>query len=126
MQETYSKIPSKVKYNNCICPNAKLLYGEITSLSDKYGYCYASNKYFAELYGVTVTTISLLIKNLVEKIESRPYDVLNSEEAREEAGDNEMSLYRIIKPEIDFPVGTSEYDPRVYERAAENFQTHYV
>lgn len=61
-------------------------------------------------------------KNLVEKIESRPYDVLNSDEAREEAGDNEMSLYRIIKPEIDFPVGTSEYDPRVYERAAENFQ----
>jgi uncharacterized protein (DUF1015 family) len=61
-------------------------------------------------------------KELVEKIESRPYDVLNSEEAREEAGDNEMSLYRIIKPEIDFPVGTSEYDPRVYEKAAENFQ----
>lgn len=61
-------------------------------------------------------------KNLVEKIESRPYDVLNSDEAREEAGDNEMSLYRIIKPEIDFPVGTSEYDLRVYERAAENFQ----
>lgn len=61
-------------------------------------------------------------KNLVEKIESRPYDVLNSDEAREEAGDNEMSLYRIIKPEIDFPVGTSEYDPRVYEKAAENFQ----
>jgi uncharacterized protein (DUF1015 family) len=61
-------------------------------------------------------------KNLVEKIESRPYDVLNSDEAREEAGDNEMSLYRIIKPEIDFPVGTSEYDPRVYERAAKNFQ----
>lgn len=61
-------------------------------------------------------------KNLVEKIESRPYDVLNSDEAREEAGDNEMSLYRIIKPEIDFLVGTSEYDPRVYERAAENFQ----
>lgn len=61
-------------------------------------------------------------KDLVEKIESRPYDVLNSEEAREEAGDNEMSLYHIIKPEIDFPEGTSEYDPRVYEKAAENFQ----
>lgn len=60
-------------------------------------------------------------RELVEKIESRPYDVLNSEEAREEAGDNEMSLYHIIKPEIDFPVGTSEYDPRVYEKAAENF-----
>ena len=59
---------------------------------------------------------------LVEKVESRPYDVLNSEEARAEAGDNEMSLYHIIKPEIDFPEGTSEYDPRVYEKAAENFQ----
>ncbi len=61
-------------------------------------------------------------KDLVEKIESRPYDVLDSEEARAEAGDNEMSLYHIIKPEIDFPVGTSEYDPRVYEKAAENFR----
>ena len=61
-------------------------------------------------------------KNLVEQVESRPYDVLNSEEARQEAGDNEKSLYHIIKPEIDFPVGTSEYDPRVYEKAAENFQ----
>ena len=61
-------------------------------------------------------------KDLVEKVESRPYDVLNSEEARKEAGSNEMSLYHIIKPEINFPVGTSEYDPRVYESAAEQFQ----
>ena len=61
-------------------------------------------------------------KELVEKVESRPYDVLDSEEARAEAGDNEMSLYHIIKPEIDFEVGTSEYDPRVYEKAAENFK----
>ena len=61
-------------------------------------------------------------KELVEQVESRPYDVLDSEEARLEAGSNEKSLYHIIKPEIDFPVGTSEYDPRVYEKAAENFQ----
>ena len=61
-------------------------------------------------------------KNLVERVESRPYDVLESDEAREEAKGNEMSLYHIIKPEIDFPEGTSEYDPRVYERAANNFQ----
>ncbi len=61
-------------------------------------------------------------KEFVERIESRPYDVLESDEARAEAGDNEMSLYHIIKPEIDFPEGTSEYDPRVYEKAAENFQ----
>ncbi len=60
-------------------------------------------------------------RELVERVESRPYDVLDSEEARQEAGANEMSLYHIIKPEIDFEVGTSEYDPRVYEKAKENF-----
>ena len=61
-------------------------------------------------------------KELVEKIASRPYDVLNSEEARAEAADNEMSLYHIIKPEIDFPVGTDEHDEKVYRKAAENFE----
>lgn len=59
---------------------------------------------------------------LVEEVESRPYDVLNSDEARAEAEGNEKSLYHIIKPEIDFPEGTSEYDPRVYLKAAENFE----
>ena len=61
-------------------------------------------------------------KDMVEEITSRPYDVLDSKEARAEAGDNEKSLYHIIKPEIDFEPGTSEYDPRVYEQAAKNFQ----
>lgn len=61
-------------------------------------------------------------KHLVEAVESRPYDVLDSAEARLEAGDNEKSLYHIIKPEINFPEGTSEYDPRVYENAADNFR----
>lgn len=61
-------------------------------------------------------------KQLVEKIASRPYDVLNSEEARAEAAGNEMSLYHIIKPEIDFPVGTDEHDEKVYLKAAENFE----
>ncbi len=61
-------------------------------------------------------------KDLVEQVESRPYDVLSSEEARAEAAGNEKSLYHIIKPEIDFPEGTSEYDPHVYEKASENFK----
>lgn len=60
-------------------------------------------------------------QNLVEKVASRPYDVLNSQEAREEAAGNEMSLYHIIKPEIDFPVGTDEHDERVYQKAVDNF-----
>ena len=61
-------------------------------------------------------------KDLIEQVASRPYDVLNSAEAREEAAGNEKSLYHIIKPEIDFPEGTDEHDSRVYEKAAENFR----
>lgn len=58
---------------------------------------------------------------LVELVASRPYDVLNSEEARVEAGNNEKSLYHIIKPEIDFPVGQDEHEEVVYQKAVENF-----
>ncbi|MDE6301612.1 MAG: DUF1015 family protein [Muribaculaceae bacterium] len=60
-------------------------------------------------------------KHLVEKVASRPYDVLNSEEARAEAEGNPHSLYHIIKPEIDFTPGTDEHDPKVYDKAVENF-----
>ena len=60
-------------------------------------------------------------RELVEQVQSRPYDVLNSDEARDEARGNEMSLYHIIRPEIDFPVGTDEHAPEVYAKAAENF-----
>lgn len=61
-------------------------------------------------------------KDIVKEVVSRPYDVLNSQEARQEAEGNEKSLYRIIKPEIDFDEIIDEYDPRVYERAAKNFK----
>ena len=61
-------------------------------------------------------------QDLVTKVASRPYDVLNSEEARKEAEGNEKSLYHIIKPEIDFEPGTDEHDPKVYDKAVENFK----
>lgn len=60
-------------------------------------------------------------KSLVEQVECRPYDVLSSDEARAEAGDNEKSLYHIIKPEINFEPECSEYDERVYVSGAEQF-----
>lgn len=60
-------------------------------------------------------------KDLVTQVASRPYDVLNSEEARVEAEGNEKSLYHIIKPEIDFAPGTDEHDSCVYDKAVENF-----
>lgn len=60
-------------------------------------------------------------RQLVTEVASRPYDVLNSEEARAEAQGNPKSLYHIIKPEIDFEPGTDEHDPKVYDKAVENF-----
>ena len=61
-------------------------------------------------------------RELVEQVNSRPYDVLNSEEARAEAAGNEKSLYHIIKPEINFEPGTDEHDERVYGAAVEQFK----
>ena len=61
-------------------------------------------------------------KDLVTKVVARPYDVLNSAEARAEAAGNEMSLYRITRPEIDFAPDIDEHDECVYERAASNFK----
>ncbi len=60
-------------------------------------------------------------RRMVTEVASRPYDVLNSAEARAEAEGNPKSLYHIIKPEIDFAEGTDEHDPAVYDRAVENF-----
>lgn len=70
MKETpnyYSIIPANVRYDENLKDKAKLLYGEITSLSDKNGYCYASNKYFADLYKVSTRTITELISSLVKQ-----------------------------------------------------------
>lgn len=61
-------------------------------------------------------------QDLVELVESRPYDVLNSEEAKAECKGNEKSLYHIIKPEINFNPICDEHDPKVYEEAVKQFQ----
>ena len=59
----YAIIPAKVRYSS-LKPNAKLLYGEITALSNKLGYCFATNNYFAELYGVNKNTVSRWLTDL--------------------------------------------------------------
>lgn len=62
----YAVIPANVRYDNRLTPNAKLLYGEITALANKTGYCWSTNKYFADLYSVSATSISKWIGNLIE------------------------------------------------------------
>ena len=59
----YAIIPANVRYSK-LKPNTKLLYGEITALASKEGYCFASNRYFANLYEVTKNTISSWISDL--------------------------------------------------------------
>lgn len=60
----FAVIPANVRYDSRLSANEKLLYGEITALANKDGYCWASNAYFAELYGVTVSTVSEWISDL--------------------------------------------------------------
>lgn len=60
--------------------------------------------------------------DIVKKVASRPYDVLNSAEARVEADGNPMSLLRITKAEIDLPVGVDEHGKEVYDKVVENFK----
>jgi hypothetical protein len=62
----FAVIPADVRYSD-LPANAKLLYGEITALSNKEGFCWATNTYFAELYGVSKFTVSRWISALVEK-----------------------------------------------------------
>lgn len=97
----YAIIPANVRYDESLPPNAKLLYGEITALCNAEGYCWASNKYFAELYGVSVISISKWINALVH----RGY----------------------LSSEIIYKEGTKEIDKRyitiVYDPIKEKFNT---
>jgi len=63
----YAIIPANIRYDNTLRANEKLMYGEITALSSKYGICTASNNYFAKLYDVQPSAISRWIKDLKER-----------------------------------------------------------
>ena len=81
----YAIIPANVRYDKDLTPNAKLLYGELTALSNEKGYCWASNSYFSELYGVSKKTVSNWIASLDEKgfVKSEMIYKENSKEIKE-------------------------------------------
>lgn len=60
--------------------------------------------------------------DLSAQVASRPYDVLNSDEARAEAAGNPYSFLHVVKPEIDLPEDLDHYDPLVYETGKANFE----
>lgn len=74
----YAIIPATVRYSRELKANEKLLYGEITSLSNKNGYCYAQNRYFADLYNVSIETVSRWLSNL-QKCGFIKIDVIRNE-----------------------------------------------
>lgn len=63
----YAIIPANVRYDKDLSPNAKLLYGEITSLCNEKGFCWANNNYFMSLYGLSERSIQILLKRLTQK-----------------------------------------------------------
>ena len=83
----YAIIPADVRYDDRLTPNAKLLYGEITALSNKKGFCFATNNYFAELYKVSKVSISKWINQLIE------FDYLN---AKYELDENKISTRKLF------------------------------
>lgn len=105
----YAIIPANVRYDKDLAPNAKLLYGEITALCNEKGYCWASNQYFAELYGVSVLSIKRWVNSLVTK--GYVYRTLTHKPNSKEVDKRILSIDGGIK--IDTTSVQKCYDPSI-------------
>lgn len=105
----YAIIPANVRYDKDLAPNAKLLYGEITALCNEKGYCWASNQYFAELYGVSVLSIKRWVNSLVAK--GYVYRTLTYKQNSKEVDKRILSIDGGIK--IDTTSVQECYDPSI-------------
>ena len=95
----WAVIPASVRYDRDLPPNAKLLYGEVTALSDKLGYCYAKNSYFSELFSLSERSVTRLFAVLVERGYLR-VDVIRDESTQEVL---ERRIYAVYDREIPQP-----------------------
>lgn len=105
----YAIIPANVRYDKDLAPNAKLLYGEITALCNEKGYCWASNQYFAELYGVSVLSVKRWVNSLVTK--GYVYRTLTYKPNSKEVDKRILSIDSGIK--IDTTSVQKCYDPSI-------------
>ena len=94
----YAVIPANVRYDPRLKPNEKLLYGEITALSQKDGYCFASNRYFSKLYKVTKETVSHWVSHLQE------LGYVGVDMVRTEAGAIDMRRITIFPENFQYPL----------------------
>lgn len=105
----YAIIPANVRYDKDLAPNAKLLYGEITALCNEKRYCWASNQYFAELYGVSVLSVKRWVNSLVNK--GYVYRTLTYKPNSKEVDKRILSIDSGIK--IDTTSVQKCYDPSI-------------
>lgn len=107
----YAVIPASVRYDDSIPANAKLLYGEISALISKDGFCYASNQFFAEAYGFSEDTVS----RLISKLETAGYIVREIE--RDNSGQIiRRKLYLDVSTPEGHPLGFLSDTPRIKSR----------
>lgn len=99
----YAIIPANIRYDKRLTPNAKLLYAEITALTNMNGKCFATNDYFAKLYGVSKVSISKWIKNLIDfgYIES---EIIYKDGSKEIDNRYIRIVYDPIKEKLNTPI----------------------
>lgn len=114
----YAIIPANVRYDKDLAPNAKLLYGEITALCNEKRYCWASNQYFAELYGVSVLSIKRWVNSLVAK--GYVYRTLTYKPNSKEVDKRILSIDSGIK--IDTTSVQECYDPSIKKDASSSIK----
>lgn len=114
----YAIIPANVRHDKDLAPNAKLLYGEITALCNEKGYCWASNQYFAELYGVSVLSVKRWVNSLVTK--GYVYRTLTYKPNSKEVDKRILSIDSGIK--IDTTSVQKCYDPSIKNGASSSIK----